>query len=87
MKDAKILIVDPDRETRRIIKPFLNYEGYSVDEAVDGMEALQMFAINHYGSHRNSRTVDTYIRHLRKKLGNYQKCISTVWGIGYKFGK
>ncbi|SNS61064.1 two component transcriptional regulator, winged helix family [Anaerovirgula multivorans] len=31
------------------------------------------------------RTVDTHIKQLREKLGNYKKYIQTVWGTGYKF--
>ncbi len=30
------------------------------------------------------RTVDTHIKTLRLKLGNYGKMIETVWGVGYK---
>lgn len=36
-------------------------------------------------NHRSSeRTVDTHIKTLRIKLGDYGKLIKTVWGIGYK---
>lgn len=31
------------------------------------------------------RTVDTHVKQLREKLGNYKKYIQTVWGTGYKF--
>lgn len=31
------------------------------------------------------RTVDTHIKKLRLKLGNYESFIRTVWGLGYKF--
>lgn len=31
------------------------------------------------------RTVDTHIKNLREKLGEARKCISTIWGVGYKF--
>lgn len=30
------------------------------------------------------RTVDTHVKQLREKLGNYKKYIHTVWGTGYK---
>jgi DNA-binding response OmpR family regulator len=33
------------------------------------------------------RTVDTHIRALREKLGPCGKCITTVWGVGYKLEK
>jgi two-component system phosphate regulon response regulator PhoB len=32
-----------------------------------------------------SRTVDTHIRRLRQKLGQYADWIETVRGVGYKF--
>lgn len=33
----------------------------------------------------DSRTVDMHVQRLRKKLGNYNHYIKTVFGIGYKF--
>lgn len=30
------------------------------------------------------RTVDTHVKQLREKLGDYKKYIHTVWGTGYK---
>ncbi len=37
-------------------------------------------------SHQSSeRTVDTHIKTLRLKMGEYGDLIETVWGIGYKF--
>ncbi|SHI89829.1 two-component system, OmpR family, response regulator ResD [Geosporobacter subterraneus DSM 17957] len=33
----------------------------------------------------DARTVDTHIKQLREKLGDYKKYIHTVWGTGYKF--
>jgi two-component system, OmpR family, phosphate regulon response regulator PhoB len=32
-----------------------------------------------------SRTIDTHIRRIRKKLGSHQNLIETVRGIGYRF--
>jgi two-component system, OmpR family, alkaline phosphatase synthesis response regulator PhoP len=32
-----------------------------------------------------TRTVDVHVRHLRVKLGQYQNCIETVRGVGYRF--
>jgi len=48
MKDTKILIIDADKEVRGVIKHFLENEGYTVDESVDGNEALEKFATNNY---------------------------------------
>ena len=30
------------------------------------------------------RTVDTHVKQLREKLGDYKKYIHTVWGTGYR---
>ncbi len=44
--------------------------------------------LNHiwgYDYYGDARTVDTHIRTLRDKLGEYRSHISTVWGTGYRF--
>lgn len=33
----------------------------------------------------DARTVDTHVKQLREKLGDYKKYIETVWGTGYRF--
>lgn len=33
----------------------------------------------------DSRTVDIHIQRIRKKLGNFNTCIETVFGVGYRF--
>ena len=33
----------------------------------------------------DSRTIDTHIKSLRRKLGPYRCLVKTVWGKGYKF--
>ncbi|CAM3253840.1 sigma-54-dependent transcriptional regulator [Rhodothermus bifroesti] len=38
---ATILVVDDERSIRRTLREILEYEGYAVEEAVDGEEALQ----------------------------------------------
>lgn len=38
-----------------------------------------------YGDHTGSNVVDTKIRSLRKKLGQYSPMIETVSGVGYRF--
>ena len=44
----KILVVDDESRVRRIVKDFLKREDYSVDEAEDGLEALEKFNENTY---------------------------------------
>jgi two-component system response regulator ResD len=44
--------------------------------------------LNHvwgYDYFGDSRTVDTHIKSLRDKLGEYRDLIVTVWGTGYRF--
>jgi DNA-binding response OmpR family regulator len=44
--------------------------------------------LNHiwgYDYYGDARTVDTHIRSLRDKLGEYRALIATVWGTGYRF--
>lgn len=41
-----------------------------------------VWGYNYYG---DTRTVDTHIKSLRDRLGNYRDLITTVWGVGYKF--
>ncbi len=36
---------------------------------------------NYYG---DARTIDTHVKKLRSKLGDYGEKIKTVWGVGYK---
>jgi len=38
-----------------------------------------------YDYYGDLRTVDTHIRRVREKLGDYSELISTVRGNGYKF--
>ncbi|HBK85269.1 MAG TPA: DNA-binding response regulator [Firmicutes bacterium] len=33
----------------------------------------------------DSRTVDTHVKMLRERLGDYRRFLITVWGVGYKF--
>ncbi|HZJ57305.1 MAG TPA: response regulator transcription factor [Clostridia bacterium] len=48
MDRERILIVDDEELIRDIIKEYLGPEGYIVDEAGDGEEALDLFARNRY---------------------------------------
>jgi len=41
---GRVLVVDDDRVTRRIVSVKLSGLGYTVDEASDGQEALEMIA-------------------------------------------
>ena len=41
-----------------------------------------VWGIDYFG---DTRVVDTHIKKIRKKLGNYARYIHTVFGVGYKF--
>lgn len=45
---AKILIVDDEQKIREMIRKYAEYEGFSVDEAKDGMEAVNLCADHNY---------------------------------------
>jgi DNA-binding response OmpR family regulator len=42
---------------------------------------LKVWGYEQYG---DPRTVDTHVKKLREKLGQYNNYISTIWGVGYK---
>ena len=46
MEKVKILIVDDESRMRKLIKDFLDREGYQVLEAADGLEAMDIFYAN-----------------------------------------
>ena len=46
MSDITVLIVDDEQRMRKLIKDFLMQKGYSILEAADGEEALQVFEEN-----------------------------------------
>ena len=43
MDKIKILVVDDESRMRKLVKDFLEREGYAVLEAGDGMEAMDIF--------------------------------------------
>jgi DNA-binding NtrC family response regulator len=45
---AKILIIDDERSIRSTLREILEYEKYEVEDAVDGMTALEMIRQGHY---------------------------------------
>ena len=38
-----------------------------------------------YDYYGDARTIDTHVKKLRSKLGEYGDYIKTIWGLGYKF--
>ncbi len=45
---AKLLVVDDEEKIRGMIEKYALHEGYEVDTAVDGLEAVKKFASEHY---------------------------------------
>ena len=46
MEKLKILVVDDESRMRKLVKEFLEREGHTIIEAVDGMEAMDIFYEN-----------------------------------------
>jgi len=46
MEKLKILVVDDESRMRKLVKDFLEREGHTIIEAVDGMEAIDIFYEN-----------------------------------------
>jgi len=44
----KLLVVDDEVHIRLVVREYAEFEGYEVDEAADGMEAVQKVRDNHY---------------------------------------
>ena len=48
---SKLLVVDDEYRIRQIIKKYAEFEGYEVEEAVDGMrQGFRMGSFHHPGS-------------------------------------
>ena len=45
---ARLLIVDDEMRIRELIKKYAKFEGYEVDEAAAGLEALEKSRSNDY---------------------------------------
>lgn len=48
MDNEKILLVDDEERMRDMIKEYTSLEGYDIDEAADGVKALDLFKKNKY---------------------------------------
>ncbi len=49
MDQVRLLVVDPDQETRTSIRTHAEHEGFSVMEAADGITALKLFRRSEFG--------------------------------------
>lgn len=48
MEKVRILIVDDEERIREMIKEYISPEGFEIDEAPDGAEALKLFKQSQY---------------------------------------
>ena len=75
-------------------------DGKSIDLSYEEFELLSYFMenkgvalsreviLNHvwnYDYFGDARTIDTHVKKLRSKMGDYGEHIQTIWGLGYKF--
>ncbi len=44
----KILIVDDDQKIREVIREYAEFNGYEVEEAANGLEAVGLCKLNEY---------------------------------------
>lgn len=68
MAKGKILVADDEARMRRLIKDFLEADGYSVAEAADGKEALDIF----FGS--NSEIELVVLDVMMPKVNGWEAC-------------
>ena len=53
-----------------------------------GVALSREVILNHvwnYDYFGDARTIDTHVKKLRRKMGDYGDHIQTIWGLGYKF--
>lgn len=93
IKKAGAIMLDKTAHEVRI-------DGKTVDLSFKEFELLDYFLDNqgialsrerilnsvwNYDYFGDARTIDTHVKKLRSKLGEYGDYIKTVWGMGYKF--
>ena len=44
---SRILVVDDEARIRQIIRKYAEFEGFEVEEAVDGMQAIETVSYTH----------------------------------------
>ena len=67
MEQIKILIVDDESRMRKLIRDFLEREGYQILEAADGVEAMDLFY--------SDKTIDLVILDvMMPRMDGWQVC-------------
>ena len=93
VKKAGVIVLDKTAHEVKI-------DGKQIDLSFKEFELLDYFLDNqgialsrerilnsvwNYDYFGDARTIDTHVKKLRSKLGEYGDYIKTVWGMGYKF--
>ena len=82
--ETHVLTID-DKQEEISLKEFdlLTYLMQNKDKALSRECLLKN--VWKYDYYEDSRTLDTHIKKLRKKIGKNKDYIKTIWGVGYKF--
>lgn len=83
-KNAHIVTVDGEK----IDLSYKEFELLSYFMENAGIALSREKILNHvwnYDYFGDARTIDTHVKKLRAKIGKKGECITTVWGMGYKF--
>ena len=94
MAQPRVLVADDDDKIRELLELYLTKEGFAVEQAADGAEAIlkaQQLGKDEevLGKLKDElRAVDTQIKRIRQKIPDDGLTwgIRTVYGVGYKFG-
>ena len=79
MNDLKVLVVDDESRMRKLVRDFLVKDGYSVVEAADGEEAVDVFM--------SDKDISLIILDvMMPKLDGYGIYCES-WGVFYYVGK
>ena len=81
-KAAHTVTVDGERATRSLNCWHTLWKMWDCALAREDIE--QRLNYDYFG---DARTIDTHVKKLRAKMGDKGRYITTVWGMGYKFGR
>ena len=98
--DAESNVINVDGIEMNIAAHQVKVDGEPIELSYKEFELLNYFLQNrgvalsrekilnnvwNYDYFGDARTIDTHVKKLRSKMGNYGEHIQTIWGLGYKF--
>ena len=83
LKARRLTLRDEEVELTRVEFDLLAYLAQRPGAAVQRVWLAE--SVLDPGREGTDRTLDVHVSRLRKKLGAFGPCISTVWGVGYRF--